>query len=154
HLPPSAERHRSTKVDIDEPLKRASPHKFQYVRLACASDELIARIGGIAAWTFAAAVGLSRRVQTWVGAVVAVGLSRRVLTWVGAVMAVSLLIGVGSYAFVRHRVFQAELEQAEADANRKVQETEKQRLAMEQERHARAAAAEADAKRKSEEAEQ
>ena len=75
-------------------------------------------------------------------------------------MAVVALIGVGSYAFVRHmRVQQAELKSeedrraAEAEANRKLEEAGKQRLAAEQERQARAAA-EAEAKRKSEEAEQ
>jgi len=71
-----------------------------------------------------------------------------------------LLVGVGSYALVRHnRATQTELKSeedrraAEAAANRKVEEAEKQRLATEQEREARAAA-EAEAKRKSEEAEQ
>ena len=80
---------------------------------------------------------------------------------VGAVVvAVLLLIGVGSYAFVRHmRVQQAELKSeedrraAEAEANRKLEEAGKQRLAAEQERQARAAA-EAEAKGKSEEVEQ
>jgi uncharacterized protein HemX len=88
-------------------------------------------------------------------------LARRVRTLVGAVVvAVLLLIGVGSYAFVRHmRVQQAELKSeedrraAEAEANRKLEEAGKQRLAAEQERQARAAA-EVEAKRKSEEAEQ
>src|SRR5438477_10878653 len=89
-------------------------------------------------------------------------LARRVRTLVGAVVvAVLLLIGVGSYAFVRHmRVQQAELKQeedrrtAEAEANRKLEEAGKQRLTTEQERQARAVAAEAEAKRNSEEAEQ
>ena len=94
-------------------------------------------------------------------------LARRVRTLVGAVVVTVLLIGVGSYAFVRHmRVQQAELKSekdrraaeedrraAEAEANRKVEEARKQQLAAEQERQARAAA-EAEAKRKSEEAEQ
>jgi tetratricopeptide (TPR) repeat protein len=87
----------------------------------------------------------------------------RVRTLVGAVVvAVLLLIGVGSYAFVRHlRVQQAEFKAeedrraAQAEANRKLEEAGKQRLATEQERQARAVAeAEAEAKRKSEEAEQ
>ena len=95
-------------------------------------------------------------------------LARRVRTLVGAVVVTVLLIGVGSYAFVRHmRVQQAELKSeedrraAEAEANRKLQEAAnrklqeagKQQLAAEQERQARAAA-EAEAKRKSEEVEQ
>jgi outer membrane murein-binding lipoprotein Lpp len=75
-------------------------------------------------------------------------LARRVRTLVGAVVvAVLLLIGVGSYAFVRHmRVQQAELKSeedrraAEAEADRKLEEAGKQRLAAEQERQARAAA--------------
>src|SRR5262249_41666871 len=84
-------------------------------------------------------------------------LAGRVRTLMGAVVVTVLLIGVGSYAFVRHtRVQQAELKSekdrraAEAEANRKVEE--QQRLAAEQERQARAAA-EAEAKRKSEEVE-
>src|SRR5215472_6578609 len=87
-------------------------------------------------------------------------LVRRVRTLVGAVVVAVLLIGVGSYAFVRHmRVQQAELKSeedrraAEAEANRKLEEAGKQRLAAEQERQARAAA-EAEAKRKREEVEQ
>jgi uncharacterized protein HemX len=95
-------------------------------------------------------------------------LARRVRTLVGAVVVTVLLIGVGSYAFVRHmRVQQAELKseadrratEAEANrklqeaANRKLEEAGKQQLAAEQERQARAAA-EAEAKRKTEEVEQ
>src|SRR6516164_7166318 len=87
-------------------------------------------------------------------------LARRVRTLMGAVVVTVLLIGVGSYAFVRHmRVQQAELKSednrsaAEAEANRKLEEAGKQRQAAEQERQARAAA-EADAKRKSDEVEQ
>src|SRR6516225_4719614 len=63
-------------------------------------------------------------------------LVRRVRTLVGAVVVAVLLIGVGSYAFVRHmRVQQAELKSeedrraAEAEANRKMQEAEQQRIA-------------------------
>src|SRR5262249_56251013 len=89
-------------------------------------------------------------------------LARRVRTLVGAVVVTVLLIGVGSYAFVRHmRVQQAELKSeedrraAEAEANRKLQEAAnrklqeaanrklqeagKQQLAAEQERQPRAA---------------
>ena len=94
-------------------------------------------------------------------------LARRVRTSMGAVVVTVLLIGVGSYAFVRHmRVQQAELKSeddrraaeedrraAEAEANRKLEEAGKQRQAAEQERQARAAA-EAEAKRKSDEVEQ
>src|SRR6516162_10511623 len=96
-------------------------------------------------------------------------LVRRVRTLVGAVVVAVLLIGVGSYAFVRHiRVQQAELKSeedrraaeaeanrraVEAEANRKLEEAGKQRQAAEQERQARAAA-EAEAKRKSDEVEQ
>src|SRR5262249_37986163 len=114
----------------------------RYVKLACASfrtlgltmqrREFIALIGGKDAWLAVALLLL-------------IGL---------------LLVGVGSYALVRHnRATQTELKSeedrraAEAAANRKVEEAEKQRLATEQERRARAAA-EAEAKRKSEEAEQ
>jgi hypothetical protein len=69
-------------------------------------------------------------------------LTPRARTWVGAMMvAVLLIIGMGSYAFVRHTpVPRAEVKQeedrraAEAEANRKVEEAEKQRLATEQER--------------------
>ena len=79
---------------------------------------------------------------------------------VGAVVvAVLVLIGVGSYAFVRHlHVRQAELKAgedrraAEAELNRKLEEVGKQ-LATERERQARAVG-EAEAKRMSEEAEQ
>jgi uncharacterized protein HemX len=74
-------------------------------------------------------------------------LAQRVRTLVAVVVAVLLIIGVGSYAFVRHmRVQQAELKSeqdrraAEAEANRKLEEAGKQRLAAEQERQARAAA--------------
>ena len=62
-------------------------------------------------------------------------MARRARTLVGAaVVAVVALIGVGSYAFVRHlRVQQAELKSeedrraAEAEANRKLEEAGKQR---------------------------
>jgi hypothetical protein len=88
-------------------------------------------------------------------------LARRVWMLVGALVVTVLLIGVGSYAFVRHmRVQQAELKSeedrraAEAEANRKLEEEAnrkqeeagKQQLAAEQESQARAAA-EAEAKR-------
>src|SRR5262249_11009820 len=62
-------------------------------------------------------------------------LVRRVRTLVGAVVVAVLLIGVGSYAFVRHmRVQQAELKSeedrraAEAEANRKLQEAATRKL--------------------------
>src|SRR6516164_7985428 len=70
-------------------------------------------------------------------------LARRVRTSMGAVVVTVLLIGVGSYAFVRHmRVQQAELKSeedrraaeedrraAEAEAKRKLEEVEQQRIA-------------------------
>ena len=92
-------------------------------------------------------------------------LARRVRTLAGASVATVLLLGMGSYAFVRHireQRVQAELKLeeerrgVETEANRKVEEAEKLRLAglkAEQERKARATA-EAEAKHKSEEAEQ
>ena len=95
-------------------------------------------------------------------------LARRVRTLMAAIVVIVPLIGVGSYAFVRHtRVQQAELKSeedrraaeaedrraAEAEANRKVEEAGKQRLAAEQERQAKAVAEEK-AKRESEEVEQ
>src|SRR6516164_3820113 len=87
-------------------------------------------------------------------------LARRVRTLVGTVVVAVLLIGVGSYSFVRHmRVQQAELKSkedrraAEAEANRKLEEAGKRQLAAQQERQERAAAEE-EAKRKSEEVEQ
>jgi uncharacterized protein HemX len=76
-------------------------------------------------------------------------LARRVRTLAGAAVATVLLLGMGSYAFVRHigeQRVQAELKleeerrAVETEANRKVEEAEKLRLAglkAEQERERR-----------------